>query len=103
MQPRQPPPIKDRFREAWSRAVCPRDDFLRGGLSAGASCEADESGACADRAGDLNGPGVRERGIGHGIRLGHRELGAVVREVSLVDVAAVNGYPAAYCNAWPDR
>src|SRR6266436_7367988 len=84
--------------QASSRAVRPGDDFLCGSLSACAGSETDKTCISSHGTRDINGPGIRERGIGHGVCDGHGERRAIVGHVHLEDVAAVKVYPAAERN-----
>src|SRR6266403_2170375 len=84
--------------QASSRAVRPGDDFLCGSLSARAGSETDKTCISSHGTRDINGPGIREGGIGHGVRDGHGERRAIVGHVHLEDVAAVKVYSAAEGN-----
>src|SRR5260370_39687509 len=78
--------------------MSPRNDVLRRGAPTGTAGEPDKGRRSSHGTRDINGPGIREGGIGHGVRDGHSERRAVVGYVHLEDVAAVKVYSTAERN-----
>src|SRR5712692_473340 len=86
---------EDEHRGTPLRTVGPGDDLLCGGLASGTTGEPHKGRAGSNCAGNIDGPRRRECCVGHRVRDGHRECGAVVGDVHLEEVATVQVYSPA--------
>src|SRR5690348_7890510 len=76
-------------------AVGPINNFLFRGLAARTGRETHPSGASANDSRDVDIPRSGERGARHRVRNRHRQLGAIVGDVHLENVATMQIYSAA--------